>query len=151
MNDRFGEQGAETPVQNFSYLLKWNRGLQKSAVYFIGGKFEFERLASQPDRLGKQIRINGLMTDIDNAMLDFIRGTGKKHAFQAPERKKYQFLIAGCIVRQQITKITAGVKIGVHPAVFAAEKPVCFFENRRGAALGALMFDEKIDNPLQLR
>ena len=54
-------------------------------------------------------------------MLDIVWGAGEKHAFQAPEGKKYQFLIFGRVVWQYVMKMTAGLKIRFHAAVFADE------------------------------
>jgi hypothetical protein len=120
--------------------------LKKAAFGFIGGKFQFERLTPQPYRHGKEVRFNGLVADIDNPMPDLVWGAGKKHAFQAPEREKNQFLIFRRSIRQHVAKITVGLKIRVYATVFAAEQPICFFQDCGGAALGALMFDEKVDD-----
>jgi hypothetical protein len=47
---------------------------------------------------------------------------------------------------QYVTKTVLGHQIGSDPAVSAGKQAVRFLQNNRCAALGALMFDEKIND-----
>jgi len=102
-------------------FFKGERGLEKAACCFVCGKFQFECLTSQSYRHGEEVRLNGLVADIDNPMPDLVWGAGEKHTFQTPEGEKYHLLIFGGVVRQYVAKMTIGLKIGIHTAVFAAE------------------------------
>jgi hypothetical protein len=48
-------------------------------------------------------------------------------------------------MRQYIAEKIVGDQVGIDPAILAAKQPVRLFQDCRCPALGALMFDKKID------
>jgi hypothetical protein len=89
------------------------------------------------------------MADIDKSICYAGRSAEKKHALKSPVREIDKVLtLIGCM-GQDIAKIIVNHQIRFNPAILAGKQPVCFLQYRGSTALGALMFDEKIDYNLQ--
>ena len=95
--------------------------------------------------MGKVIGFNCLVADIDEFLINSLGVTGKQHAFKPPIGEKYELFILGRIVREHITKNVFGHQIRFHPAKLTGKQAISFFQGSRCPALGALMFDLKID------
>jgi hypothetical protein len=70
---------------------------------------------------------------------------GKKHPLEAPVGEKKQLPAPGRLVGEYVLKRAPLDQKGLHPAKAAGEQPVGLFQDDRRPALGALVFDEKMN------
>jgi len=90
------------------------------------------------------------MGDIDQLVLNLVFDAGKPGPLETPVREKHDLLSGSGDMRQHISKNPPGKQAGLDPAVRTGKKPVGFFQHSRGATLGALIVDKKVDGMLRL-
>jgi hypothetical protein len=116
-------------------------GVEKVALHVRSEKSKLLGLTAQPQRYGKIFRLNSLVTDVNNSVIDAVGDAGEEHAFETPVGEKKEFLIYFRRMREHVS-IYAAQQIRVDLAEPAAEKMVCLFQGSRCPALGALELDK---------
>ena len=151
VHNRPGQGFSETLAEVVEYALRIHCRLQKAALGIGGDKSNFHGLAAHTDRKGKIRCGDRLLTDIDKAFPDFSQPAKKKHALKPPVRKINNIVIISGRVGQYISKKIIGYQVGIDTAELAGKQAVCLLQYGRCPALGALMFNEKIYDSLQMK
>ncbi len=88
MVDRLWE-GSVVPLFNdVHHFLMGKARLQEVAFRFRREESELQGLAAQPQRDGKILGLNSLVTHIHNSVFDAVGDAGKEHAFEPPVGEK---------------------------------------------------------------
>jgi hypothetical protein len=95
--------------------------------------------------MGKIIGLNCLVADVDEFLVNSPGIAGKQHALKSPIWKKYELFVRGRVVREHIPENVFDHQIRFYPAKLTGKQAISFFQSSRCPALGALVFDLKID------
>ena len=95
--------------------------------------------------MGYVMGFDGLVADVDEFVVNSLRVTGKKHPLKSPIGKEYDLFIFRSLAGKHIAEKVFGHQIRLHPTKLTGKQAVGLVQNGRCPALGALMFNKKID------
>jgi hypothetical protein len=133
--------GVISLLNDLHHFLVGKAGVEKVALRVRRKESELQGLTAQPQGHGKILRLNSLVTDVNNSVIDAVGDAGEEHAFETPVWEKQKFFIFFCRVWQHVS-IDPAQQIRADLAEFTAEKMVCLFQGSRRPALRALELDK---------